>query len=170
MTLKPRVSKAFHLSTCFFTRAKIYSGYQPEPHVHWMEADKKPILRNDDEKVPVASAILASLRHSKRVARLFHDHRHYRREDFARPRKFPIPHNDIERNESLILVGARTALTQIAHLQAYTNPITSVSMESREPVGLFNKYLDVLKAGNHRTEIVRPPQSMRDFILKKVNN
>jgi len=64
-----------------------------------MEADKKPILRNDDEKVPVANSIVASLPHSERAACLLSHHRHYRRENFARPRKFPVPHNVIERNE-----------------------------------------------------------------------
>jgi hypothetical protein len=78
---------------------KNYSGHQLTPHVHGMEADKKPILRNDDEKVPVASAIMASLPHSECAARFLSDHRNYRRENFARPRKFPVPHNVFERNE-----------------------------------------------------------------------
>lgn len=85
---------------------KNYSGHQLTHYVQGMETRKKPILRNDDEKVPVASAILASLLYSKRAARLFLDHRHYRREDFAGPRKFPILDNVTERN--YILIARRT--------------------------------------------------------------
>jgi len=56
------------------------------------------------------------------------------------------------------------------NLQAYPNPITSVSLESRDTLGLYNKYIDILKTGNHRTEIVPVSLPMRDFILKKVIN